>query len=105
MSPGIDHDDVIIVFEFFSDTQPGQAVFIEAMQEQQCGLVTVTSSAIVVVTYAIGEDIALAPVCREKFNDGTICFHKSLQLCIGGSLLLTHLLIRTGSRSLMLRQQ
>src|SRR5437588_8862502 len=74
MSPGIDHDDVVVLFELFGDAQPGQPVFIEAMQEQQCGLLT--SRAIVVVTYAIGEDIALAPVCREKFNDGTICFHK-----------------------------
>jgi hypothetical protein len=58
------------------------------MQEEQCRFVA--SRSIVVVTNAVGEDIALPPVCREKFLDWTIGFHNSLQLCIAGSLLITH---------------
>jgi hypothetical protein len=47
------------------------------MQEKQCELLA--SGAIVVVAYAVGEDVTLAPICRDKFLNGTIIFHNSLQ--------------------------
>ena len=33
MPARINHDNVVVPFEFFGDAQPGQPVFIKAMQE------------------------------------------------------------------------
>ncbi|SRR6266700_3178269 len=77
MSPSIKHDDVIVLFEFFGDAQPGQPVLVEAMQEQQRGLLAACS--IVVVAYAVGEDVTFAPMRRYEFLNGTIVFYNSLQ--------------------------
>src|SRR5712691_661661 len=84
MSPSIDHDDVVVPFKFFGDAQPGQPVLVEAVKEEQCRLLA--SRAIVVVAYAVGEDVTLAPMCRDELLNGTVVFHYSLQTF----LLFTH---------------
>src|SRR6266852_6063655 len=63
MPTSIKHDDVVVVFEFFGDAQPGQPVLVEAMQEQQRGLLA--SCSIVVLAYAVGEDVIFAPMRRD----------------------------------------
>src|SRR5437667_10864583 len=78
MPPRINHDHVVFPFECFGDAQPGQPVLIEAMQEKQRRLLF--SRAIVMVAYTVGEDITLAPMGRDEFLNGTIGFHKSLQM-------------------------
>src|SRR5438552_3968284 len=73
----IKHDDVVVLFEFFGDAQPGQPILIEAMQEQQRGLLA--SRAIVVLAYAVGKDVTFAPRCRGEFLDGAVGFYNCLQ--------------------------
>src|SRR6266700_3420354 len=80
ITPGINHDDIVILFEFFGRTQPRHPILVEAMQEQQYRLVP--SSTIVMKPYAIRENIALAPLPRKKLFDMAIVFHNSLRLCI-----------------------
>src|SRR6266853_6472195 len=89
MSTGITHDDVVVVFEFFGDAQPGQPVLVEAMQEQQRGLLA--SCAIVVLAYAVGEDVTFAPMRRYELLNGTIVFYNSLQVF----LLFVHIMLFT----------
>ena len=75
MSTGIKHDDVVFAFEFFGDAQPGQPVLVEAMQEKQRGLLA--SCSVVVLAYAVGEDVTFAPMRRYEFLNGTIVFYQS----------------------------
>src|SRR5437870_8490248 len=78
MPAGINHNDVVVPFEFFGNAQPGQPALIEAMQEKQRGLLT--SRTIIVLAYTVSEDITLAPMGRDEFLNGTIGFHKSVQI-------------------------
>src|SRR5260370_39470541 len=89
MPTGIKHDDVVVAFEFFGDAQPGPPVLVEAMQEQQRGLLA--SCSIVVLAYAVGDDVTFTPMRRGEFLNGTIVFYNSLQVF----LLFVHIMLFT----------
>src|SRR5229473_6398831 len=89
MPTGIKHDDVVVLFEFFGDAQPGQPVLIEAMQEQQRGLLA--SRSVIVLAYAVGDDVTFAPMRRDELLNGTIVFYNRLQVF----LLFVHIMLFT----------
>src|SRR5260370_31481025 len=78
MPPGINHNDIVVLFEFFGDSQPGQPVLVEAMQEQQRGLLA--SRSVIVLAYAVGEDVTFAPMRRYELLNGTIVFYNSFHV-------------------------
>ena len=80
MPTGIKQDDVVILSEFTGCAQPGQSIFIEAMQEQQRGLLA--SCAIGVLVYAVGKEITFAPRCRDELLNGAVGFYNCLQVLL-----------------------